>query len=227
MIRDYRDIELTIERPTPIDKEVSWNKSQVVISETDVYGRITNVNDVFCNVCGYSPEEMIGQPHSIIRHPDMPKLIFKLLWDNLKAGNNFIGVIKNLAKSGEYYWVITDFEMRRDTMGNITHYIARRKSVPKAVIENYVAPLYETLLKLEKVGGMELSTRFFKNYLAKQGKDYIDFIIDVMNENRENVAFEEIPVSSVDTSTVVSDDIVTMNEVQNEKRKSFFSQLFS
>lgn len=227
MINDYRKIELTVERPTPIDREVGWNKSQVVISETDVYGRITNVNDVFCNVCGYSPDEMIGQPHSIIRHPDMPKLIFKLLWDNLKAGNNFIGVIKNLAKSGEYYWVITDFEMRRDTMGNITHYIARRKSVPKAVIENYVAPLYETLLKLEKVGGMELSTRFFKNYLAKQGKDYIDFIIDVMNENRENVAFEEIPVSSVDTSTVVSDDIVTMNESQNEKRKSFFSHLFS
>ena len=227
MIRDYRDIELTVERPTPIDKEVNWNKSQVVISETDVYGRITNVNDVFCNVCGYSPEEMIGQPHSIIRHPDMPKLVFKLLWDNLKVGNNFIGVIKNLAKSGEYYWVITDFEMRRDATGNITHYIARRKSVPKAVIENYVAPLYETLLKLEKVGGMELSSRFFKNYLAKQGKDYIDFIIDVMNENRENVAFEEIPVSSVDTSTVVSDDIVTMNEAQNEKRKSFFSHLFS
>ncbi|WP_311325290.1 PAS domain-containing protein [Capnocytophaga sputigena] len=227
MIRDYRDIELTVERPTPIDKEVGWNKSQVVISETDVYGRITNVNDVFCNVCGYSPEEMIGQPHSIIRHPDMPKLVFKLLWDNLKVGNNFIGVIKNLAKSGEYYWVITDFEMRRDATGNITHYIARRKSVPKAVIENYVAPLYETLLKLEKVGGMELSSRFFKNYLAKQGKDYIDFIIDVMNENRENVAFEEIPVSSLDTSTVVSDDIVTMNEAQNEKRKSFFSHLFN
>ena len=227
MIRDYRDIELTVERPTPIDKEVGWNKSQVVISETDVYGRITNVNDVFCNVCGYSPEEMIGQPHSIIRHPDMPKLVFKLLWDNRKVGNNFIGVIKNLAKSGEYYWVITDFEMRRDATGNITHYIARRKSVPKAVIENYVAPLYETLLKLEKVGGMELSSRFFKNYLAKQGKDYIDFIIDVMNENRENVAFEEIPVSSVDTSTVVSDDIVTMNEAQNEKRKSFFSHLFN
>ena len=227
MIRDYRDIELTVERPTPIDKEVSWDKSKVIISETDVYGRITNVNDVFCNVCGYSPEEMIGQPHSIIRHPDMPKLVFKLLWDNLKVGNNFIGVIKNLAKSGEYYWVITDFEMRRDATGNITHYIARRKSVPKAVIENYVAPLYETLLKLEKVGGMELSSRFFKNYLAKQGKDYIDFIIDVMNENRENVAFEEIPVSSVDTSTVVSDDIVTMNEAQNEKRKSFFSHLFN
>ena len=72
----------------------------------------------------------------------------------------------------------------------------------------------------------ELSTRFFKNYLAKQGKDYIDFIIDIMNENRENVSFEENQVSSVDTTQVISDDIVTMNEAQNEKRKSFFGRLF-
>ena len=157
MIRDYRDIKLTVQRPTPIDKEVNWNKSLVVISETDVYGRITNVNDVFCNVCGYSAAEMIGQP---------------------------------------------------------------------GVIDNYVAPFYDTLLKLEKIGGMELSTRFFKNYLAKQGKDYIDFIIDIMNENRENVSFEENQVSSVDTTQVISDDIVTMNEAQNEKRKSFFGRLF-
>ena len=212
---------------TPVNKEVAWDKTKTIMSKTDAKGVIEYVNQVFMDVCGYNEAELIGKPHNVIRHPDMPKLVFKLLWDNLKVGNNFIGVIKNLAKSGEYYWVITDFEMRRDATGNITHYIARRKSVPKAVIENYVAPLYETLLKLEKVGGMELSSRFFKNYLAKQGKDYIDFIIDVMNENRENVAFEEIPVSSVDTSTVVSDDIVTMNEAQNEKRKSFFSHLFN
>ena len=206
MIRDYRDIELTVERPTPIDKEVVWDKSKVIISETDVYGRITNVNDVFCTVCGYTAAEMIGQPHSIIRHPDMPKITFKLLWDNLKLGNNFAGVVKNLAKSGEYYWVITDFEMRRDSAGNITHYIARRKSVPKGVIDNYVAPLYQTLVKLEKVGGMDLSARFFKNYLDKQGKDYIDFIIDVMNENREDVAFQDIPMAPMDSNKVISDD---------------------
>ena len=67
----------------------------------------------------------------------MPKLIFKLLWDNLKAGNNFVGVIKNLAKTGEYYWVVTDFEMRRDASGNITHYIGRRRSVPEAAIKDF------------------------------------------------------------------------------------------
>lgn len=212
---------------TPVNKEVAWDKTKTIMSKTDAKGVIEYVNQVFMDVAGYNESELIGKPHNVIRHPDMPKTIFKILWDNIQKGINFHAIVKNLAKSGEYYWVITDFEMRRDATGNITHYIARRKSVPKAVIENYVAPLYETLLKLEKVGGMELSSRFFKNYLAKQGKDYIDFIIDVMNENRENVAFEEIPVSSVDTSTVVSDDIVTMNEAQNEKRKSFFSHLFN
>ena len=227
MIRDYRDIELTVERPTPIDKEVVWDKSKVIISETDIYGRITNVNDVFCTVCGYTAAEMIGQPHSIIRHPDMPKITFKLLWDNLKLGNNFAGVVKNLAKSGEYYWVITDFEMRRDSAGNITHYIARRKSVPKGVIDNYVAPLYQTLVKLEKVGGMDLSARFFKNYLYKQGKDYIYFIIYVMNENSEDVAFQDIPMAPMDSNKVISDDIVTVSDAMNEKRKSFFGRLFS
>lgn len=93
----------TIERPTPIDREVEWDKSKVLISETDAAGTITNVNDVFCSVAHYSAEELIGQPHNLIRHPDMPKLIFKLLWDNLKVGNNFVGVIKNLAKTGELF----------------------------------------------------------------------------------------------------------------------------
>ena len=227
MITDYQDIELTVEKPLPIDMEVIWDKSKIIVSETDIYGRIVEVNDAFCDVSGYSIVEMIGQPHSIIRHPDMPKVTFKMLWDNLKMGNNFAGVVKNLAKSGEYYWVITDFEMRRDALGNITHYIARRKSVPKGVIDNYVAPLYETMVKLEKIGGMDLSARFFKNYLDKQGKDYIDFIIDVMAENRENVAFQDIPVTSIDTNKMVSDDIYTVSDEMNEKRKSFFGRLFS
>jgi PAS sensor protein len=156
----------------------------------------------------------------------MPKLIFKLLWDNLKVGNNFVGVIKNLAKTGEYYWVVTDFEMRRDAMGNITHYIGRRKSVPEAAINNYLAPFYESLLKMEKIGGVELSSRFFKNYLTKQGKDYIDFVISIMSENQN--AFTAETVNSIDNSNVsVSDNIYQVDHSMNEKRKNFFERLFS
>ena len=223
---DFTNPIPTIERPTPIDREVQWDKTKTLISETDVKGTITNVNDVFCAVAHYSASELIGQPHNLIRHPDMPKLIFKLLWDNLKVGNNFVGVIKNLAKTGEYYWVVTDFEMRRDAMGNITHYIGRRKSVPEAAINNYLAPFYESLLKMEKIGGVELSSRFFKNYLTKQGKDYIDFVISIMSENQN--AFTAETVNSIDNSNVsVSDNLYQVDHSMNEKRKNFFERLFS
>jgi len=223
---DFTNPIPTIERPTPIDREVQWDKTKTLISETDVKGTITNVNDVFCAVAHYSASELIGQPHNLIRHPDMPKLIFKLLWDNLKVGNNFVGVIKNLAKTGEYYWVVTDFEMRRDAMGNITHYIGRRKSVPEAAINNYLAPFYESLLKMEKIGGVELSSRFFKNYLTKQGKDYIDFVISIMSESQS--AFTAETVNSIDNSNVsVSDNIYHVDQSMNEKRKNFFERLFS
>ena len=223
---DFTNPIPTIERPTPIDREVQWDKTKTLISETDVKGTITNVNDVFCAVSHYSASELIGQPHNLIRHPDMPKLIFKLLWDNLKVGNNFVGVIKNLAKTGEYYWVVTDFEMRRDAMGNITHYIGRRKSVPEAAINNYLAPFYESLLKMEKIGGVELSSRFFKNYLTKQGKDYIDFVISIMSESQS--AFTAESVSAIDNSNVsVSDNIYQVDHSMNEKRKNFFERLFS
>ena len=223
---DFTNPIPTIERPTPIDREVQWDKTKTLISETDVKGTITNVNDVFCAVAHYSASELIGQPHNLIRHPDMPKLIFKLLWDNLKVGNNFVGVIKNLAKTGEYYWVVTDFEMRRDAMGNITHYIGRRKSVPEAAINNYLAPFYESLLKMEKIGGVELSSRFFKNYLTKQGKDYIDFVISIMSENQS--AFTAESVNAIDNSNVsVSDNIYQVDHSMNEKRKNFFERLFS
>ena len=223
---DFTNPIPTIERPTPIDREVQWDKTKPLISETDVKGTITNVNDVFCAVAHYSASELIGQPHNLIRHPDMPKLIFKLLWDNLKVGNNFVGVIKNLAKTGEYYWVVTNFEMRRDAMGNITHYIGRRKSVPEAAINNYLAPFYESLLKMEKIGGVELSSRFFKNYLTKQGKDYIDFVISIMSESQS--AFTAESVSAIDNSNVsVSDNIYHVDHSMNEKRKNFFERLFS
>nr|WP_314289569.1 PAS domain-containing protein [uncultured Capnocytophaga sp.] len=224
---DFKNPVPTIERPTPIDREVSWDKSKVLISETDAYGTITNVNDVFCSVAHYTPEELIGQPHNLIRHPDMPKLIFKLLWDNLKVGNNFVGVIKNLAKTGEYYWVVTDFEMRRDSMGNITHYIGRRKAVPEAAINDYVAPFYESLLKMEKIGGVELSNRFFKNYLAKQGKDYIDFVISIMSEGQSKFTAESVSAVDNNTPATVSDDILQVDHSMNEKRKNFFERLFS
>lgn len=216
-------------KPIPVNREVSWDKTQIIISETDSFGTITNVNSAFSEVSGYAPSELIGQPHNIIRHPDMPKIIFKMLWENLQQGNNFIGIVKNLAKSGEYYWVITDFEIRRDITGTITHYVGKRKAVPQSVVDGYVAPFYETLLKLEKIGGIDLSLRFFKNYLAKQGKDYIDFVISIMSEAQSDLFETKFATnSSMSNNDVeVADSIYHVNDEMNQKRKSFFEKLFT
>ncbi|MEO8933320.1 MAG: PAS domain-containing protein, partial [Xanthomarina sp.] len=94
-----------------IDEEVVWDKKSIVLSKTDKHGSIEYANDAFVQVSGYEDYELVSQPHNIIRHPHMPQVIFKILWDNLKNGKNFHAVIKNLARSGRYYWMITDFEI--------------------------------------------------------------------------------------------------------------------
>ncbi|MDK2773052.1 MAG: PAS domain-containing protein, partial [Flavobacterium sp.] len=115
--------------PTIIDKEVVWDKSKTIMSKTDKFGTIEYANDVFVDVCGYEDYELDGKPHNIIRHPDMPKVVFKVLWDNLKQGNNFHAIVKNLAKSGRYYWVVTDFDISKNEAGEIRHSCARSKAV--------------------------------------------------------------------------------------------------
>ena len=106
-------------KPVLVDKEVTWDKTKVIMSKTDAFGTIEYANEVFVDVCGYEDYELMGQPHSIIRHPDMPKVIFKVLWEKLKNGENFHAIVKNLAKSGRYYWVITDFEISKNVDRNV------------------------------------------------------------------------------------------------------------
>lgn len=216
--------ESIIIRPTPIDEEVNWDKSKTIISTTDKFGTITDVNQVFIDVSGYSAIELLGKPHNIIRHPDTPKIIFKITWDNISVGKNFHAIVKNLAKSGRYYWVITDFEVNRNILGNVVSIMAKRKSVPDDVITKHIAPLYETLTKLEKVGGMELSARYFKGFLEKQGKSYLEYLTDIMEgSSKQTVTSDERDVSGLVT---VPNDIFS-DEDEAMKHKGFFSRLFA
>ena len=174
--------EQVINNPTPINEEVVWDKTKTIISTTDRFGNITDVNQTFIDVCGYSASELLGKPHNIIRHPDMPKIVFKVTWDNILAGRNFHAIIKNLAKSGRYYWVITDFDIIRDPSGQIINYMGRRTSVPTETIEKHIAPLYQKILQAEQAGGIEAGEQFFQQFLKDQGKDYLTYIEDVILE---------------------------------------------
>jgi len=151
-------------RPLPLNREIRLNNRKIIVSKTDRYGKIQYVNDYFCEVSGYEEEEVIGMPHSILRHPDMPRAVFYLMWQSIQKGNNITAVVKNLAKSGEYYWVTTDFEIIRDGNNEINEYIAYRRPASKMAIAG-VEELYEKLLHIEKKSGMEQSLLYLQGFL--------------------------------------------------------------
>ena len=222
-----------INKPTPINQEVVWDKTKTIISTTDKFGNITDVNQTFVDVCGYTANELIGKPHNIIRHPDMPKIIFKITWDNILAGRNFHAIIKNLSKSGKYYWVITDFEVGRNIMNEVVSITARRRAIPDYVVTDYIEPLYQTLLKLEKIGDMPLSNRYFKGFLEKQCKSYIEYIMSILEgtsaANPSDMQFD--PIGGTNTTDEISDDIFSEEHPSENtnitQSKCFFAKLFS
>lgn len=177
----------TIKRPIPIDEEVQWDKTTTLMSRTNSFGHIIETNQAFQQVSGYSGAELYDQPHSLIRHPDMPKVVFKILWENLKGHNNFHAIIKNLSKSGRYYWVITNFEIVRNQRDEITAFVSHRKALPKALINQHIAPLYERLLKIEKANGLEVSERYFNGFLEDRKTSYDAFIRRLLKENAEEI----------------------------------------
>ncbi len=115
-----------IVKPKPVNEEVPFDGG-VMITETDTSGIITYANRKFREMTGYDKEELIGSPHSINRHPDMPKAAFKKMWETIKRGDMWEGYVKNMRKDGKYYWVIVWIKPKLDENGNIVGYIAGRK----------------------------------------------------------------------------------------------------
>ena len=101
----------------------------VIYSKTDLKGNITEVSDLFCQIAEYSRDELIGKPHSIVRHPDMLKEVFKDMWKTIKAGSIWVGEVKNLKKNGGYYWVDANISPEYDDNNNIQGYIAIRHDI--------------------------------------------------------------------------------------------------
>jgi len=169
-----------MKHPKPTQKEIKLNSKRYIVSKTDPKGIILYGNDYFADVCGYSESELIGQPHNIVRHPDMPRIVFKMMWDRINQRQNIIAVVKNLAKNGDHYWVVTEFEPKVDPITNeIISHTAFRKAAPKKAIET-MAPIYEQLLKIEKEGGMKASEEYLREFLEQKDTTYDEFIDKVV-----------------------------------------------
>lgn len=115
-----------------------------LVSQTDEKGVILFANDDFCNVAGYKLDELVGKPHSIVRHPDMPKAAFKDLWDVVKKGNVWTGYVKNRTKDGGFYWVFATVYPMRDPNTNEIKYMSCRRKPSRDEIEA-AQMLYKTL----------------------------------------------------------------------------------
>ncbi|WP_281950736.1 PAS domain-containing protein [Nitrosophilus kaiyonis] len=110
--------------------ETEVPKDELIISRTDLKGIITYANETFAKISGYTPDELIGKPHSILRHPDMPKRVFTDLWETIKNGKIWRGYVKNLRKDKGYYWVYAEVSgVYKD--GKLVEYKSMRSFVPK------------------------------------------------------------------------------------------------
>lgn len=170
----------------PVNTEVHWDKSLELVSKTDKAGTIRYANEAFVNVSGYEEYELVGQPHNIIRHPDMPKVIFKLLWKNLLNGKDFHAVVKNMAKNGRYYWVLTRFEIFKNDKGEITAFMGRRKSVPTEVSDK-IEELYKKLKQIEDATEIDSAEDYLTGYLEDRKKTYDEYLSEILNSaEKEN-----------------------------------------
>jgi PAS domain S-box-containing protein len=144
--------------PTRVER--FFPADDIIVSKTDLKGRITYANDTFCKVAEYREAELLGQPHSIIRHPDMPRAVFKFLWDRLAERQEVFAYVKNMSKHGHFYWVFAHVTPSYNDRLDVIGYHSSRR-VPRAeVVKGTIEPLYAKLL------GIEQSHRNGKDALA-------------------------------------------------------------
>ncbi|NPA65533.1 MAG: PAS domain-containing protein [Epsilonproteobacteria bacterium] len=133
----------------PIDEERIFDEDWVLVSQTDLEGNILYANKKFREVSGYTYEELVGNPHNVIRHPDMPKALFVKMWETIQSGQVFNATIKNLCKDGKYYWIDLEILPIKDENGNLENYMAAASASSRKNIEE-TQELYRQMKESEK-----------------------------------------------------------------------------
>lgn len=167
---------------TPTSVEKVMREDDFIVSMTDTTGRITYGNRIFIEFSGYSESELLGTQHNIIRHPDMPRAVFKLLWDKIQNKQECFAYVKNMAKDGSFYWVFTNVTPTFDPSGNITGYFSVRRK-PKASGVKTMAEVYRIMLEAERKAGparaIEASTKILVDILNEKGLSYDELVLAI------------------------------------------------
>ncbi|WCL54739.1 PAS domain-containing protein [Gimibacter soli] len=168
------------DRPSPLNEEIKFGVDEIIVSKTDTRGYLTYANDVFCRVAEMSTHDVIGKPHAIIRHPDMPRAVFKLLWETIKGGNEIFAYVKNMSATGRYYWVIAHVTPSFAPDGSISGFHSNRRCPSRKGISD-IEPLYQRLLDEERKhsnpkDGLAASYQYLTDMLAEKQVSYSKFI---------------------------------------------------
>ncbi len=156
------------------------DENDFIVSKTDIKGKITYVNKIFMDISQYTEDELLGKPQSIVRHPDMPKAVFKYLWDTIKKKEEVFAYIINKTKNSNSYWVYANVTASLDPKGNIIgYYSVRRKPNPKAL--EVIIPLYKKMLEVEKTSGVDASFKVLTDILQDKGVSYDELIISLQD----------------------------------------------
>lgn len=164
-------------QPTSVERVM--REDDFIVSKTNAKGIITYGNPIFIEFSGYSETELLGSQHNIVRHPDMPRAAFKLVWDTISEGREFFGYVKNLARDGSFYWVFTHITPDLDARGQIIGYTSVRRCPKRGAIEKLV-PVYQQMLAAETAAGprdaIAAGTAVLQSVLTQAGMNYEELV---------------------------------------------------
>lgn len=176
IMREHRAVK-------PTNNELFLLKEEVIVSKTDTAGVITYANPVFCKLAGYPLHQLIGAPHNVIRHPDMPRCVFRLLWERISAGHEIFAFVKNMSRSGDFYWVLAHVTPTYDLNHNIIGYHSNRRSPDQKCVDT-IAGIYSQLRAIELASehkeGIEKSTKALNDLLDSKNMSYDEFIFTLI-----------------------------------------------
>jgi PAS domain S-box-containing protein len=162
----------------PTQKEVFLKEEDFIVSKTDLKSKILYGNEIFIKISGYDESELLGKPHNILRHPDMPRCAFKVLYYHIQNTKEWFGYVKNLRKDGGYYWVYANISPTFDANGrHIGYYSVRRK--PRDGFKQIIEPLYQKLLSIESSGGMEAGVETVNELLNSKNMTFNEVMIKI------------------------------------------------
>lgn len=169
-------------RIVPTSREVQLDPHEHIVTKTDLTGRITYANRTFMRISNFAENQLLGVQHNIVRHPDMPRGVYHLLWETLKAKREFFGYVKNLTADGDFYWVFANITPDRDLHDKVVGYFSvRRPPAPRAI--PVIRSLYRDMSAAERQAGPaqapQASRAQLERHLATLGQDYDAFVLNL------------------------------------------------